>query len=79
MSKFISQQIIYRQTYKTASRPPGLNGIVSLLDGYDASKLLRLCNTVKFISNVKVKQTNAKLNWKYGGIYMSTKHTQTDL
>ena len=49
MSIFVSQQNIYRQTYKTAYRPPGLDGIVALLDGYDASQLLRFCNTVKFI------------------------------
>ena len=33
----------------TASRPVGLEGIEALLDGYDASQLLRFSNTVKFI------------------------------
>ena len=47
--KFICQQIIYRQTYKTESRPPSSDGIVALLDGFDASQLLRFCNTVKLI------------------------------
>ena len=37
MWEFICQQNKYRQTYKTASRPRGLYGIVALLDGYDAS------------------------------------------
>ena len=36
MRKFISQQIIYRRSYKTAFRPPGLDGMVAVLDGYDA-------------------------------------------
>ena len=37
MWEFIYQQNMYRRTYKTASRPPGLDGIVVLVDGYDAS------------------------------------------
>ena len=37
MRVFICQQIIYRETNKTASRPTGFDGIVVLLDGYDAS------------------------------------------
>ena len=37
MSKFVCQQIMYRQTYKAASRPPGSDGIEALLEGYDAS------------------------------------------
>ena len=28
---------IYRQTYKTASQPTGLDGLEVALDGYDAS------------------------------------------
>ena len=32
-----------------ASRPTGLDDIVVLLDGYDASYLLRYCNTVQVI------------------------------
>ena len=36
MWEFIGQQNIYRATYKTASRPFGLDGIEALLDGYDA-------------------------------------------
>ena len=36
-------------TYKTASRPVGLERIVAPLDGYDASQLLKFGNTVKFI------------------------------
>ena len=37
MWDIIFQQNIYRQTYKTASRPTGWDGIVGQLDGYDAS------------------------------------------
>ena len=37
MWDMISQQIIYRQTYKTASQPGDWDGILVLLDGYDAS------------------------------------------
>ena len=37
MWDIIYQQNIYRSTYKTASRPTGLDGIVVRLDGYDAS------------------------------------------
>ena len=33
----IYQQYIYRRTYKMASRPTGLDDIVDLIDGYDAS------------------------------------------
>ena len=32
---------IYRWTYKTASQPTGLEGIVVALDVYDASQRLR--------------------------------------
>ena len=37
MWEFIAKQNIYRRTYKTASRPLGLDGIVVLDDGNDAS------------------------------------------
>ena len=37
MREFICPQDIYRRTLKWASRPTGLDGIVALLDGYDAS------------------------------------------
>ena len=37
MWEFTCQQNIYRQTYKTAPRPVGLEGVVALLGGYDAS------------------------------------------
>ena len=49
MWEFITQQNIYRRSYKTASRPPGLEGIVDPLDGYDASEWLRFCKTDKLI------------------------------
>ena len=32
--EFICQQHMYKRTYKTASGPVGLEGIVALLDGY---------------------------------------------
>ena len=35
--ELICQLNVYRRTYKTASRPTGLDGFVVLLDGYDAS------------------------------------------
>ena len=62
-----------------ASRPIAWVGIAALPDGYDASQLLRFCNTVKFIWSGKLKQMKAKLIWKYVGIYMSTKQIQTDI
>ena len=37
MWEFIFQHDIYRRTYKWGSRPTGLDGIVAVLDGYDAS------------------------------------------
>ena len=64
---------------KTAQRPVRLEGTVALLDGFDASQLLRNCNTVIFLWNGKVKQLNASLIWKYVGICMSKKHIQTDI
>ena len=67
------------QTYKTASLPPGLGGVVVLTDGYDASQLLRFCNNIKFIWIGKIIQMKARLIWKYVQIYMSTNHMQTDI
>ena len=37
MLEFTRQQNIYKQSYKMAYRPPGLDGIVVLDDGNDAS------------------------------------------
>ena len=51
---------MYRRTYMTASRPTGLDGIVDLFDGCDASQWLRYCNTVKLISSGKIKQMKAR-------------------
>ena len=36
MWELICQQNIYQRTYKRASQPAGLEGIVGDLDGYDA-------------------------------------------
>ena len=79
MWEFICQQNIYTQTFKTASRPGGLEGIVALLDSYDASQLLRFCNMVKIIWIVKIKQMKAGLIRKYVQIYKSPNHIQTDI
>ena len=49
MWELISQQNIYRRTYKKASQPTGLDGMVVVIDGYDASDRLRYCNTVRLI------------------------------
>ena len=46
---------------QTASLPNGTDGIVVLLDGYDAPLWLRYCNTVKMISSCKMKQMKARL------------------
>ena len=73
------QQNISRRTYKTASRPVGLEGIVVPHDGYNASYWFRFCITVKLVWSVKIKQMKARLIWKYEGIYLSTKHLQTDV
>ena len=35
--EFMCQQNMYKRTYKPASRPAAIDGIVALLDGYDAS------------------------------------------
>ena len=43
----------------SASRPTGLDGIVALLDGYDASLWLRFCNTAKLILSVNIRQKMA--------------------
>ena len=37
MVDILYQLNVYRRTYKTVSRPTGLDGIVVLHDGYDAS------------------------------------------
>ena len=79
MWDFICQQYIYRQSNQTESRPTGLDGFVVLLDGYDAPLRLKYCNTVKIIWSGKIKQMKASLIWKHVGIYMSTKHIQTDI
>ena len=41
MWEFICHPSIYKQTYKTASQPAGLEGIVVVLDRYDASERFR--------------------------------------
>ena len=79
MWEFVCQQNIFTRICKAASRPVGLEGIVALLDGHDASHSLRFCNTVKFIWSGKVKQMKARLVWNYFLIYMSTYHIQTDI
>ena len=61
MWEFICHQNLYSLTYKKASRTTALDGIVVLLDGYDASYWLRSCNKVKFILNGKMKQIKARL------------------
>ena len=50
------QQRIYGRTYKWATQPAGLEGIVVDLGGHDASESLRYCKTVKYISSAKIKQ-----------------------
>ena len=61
MWEFICQHDINNRIFKGASRPIGLDGIVALLGGYDASQWLRYCNTVKLISSGKIKQMKAGL------------------
>ena len=61
MWDIICQQNMYRLTYKTASRPIGLDSSVVHLDENDASYLLRYCNTVNFIWSGKMKQMMARL------------------
>ena len=61
MWEFICQHNTYRLTHKTASQPTGLDGNVVLLEGYDASKCLRYCNTLKLILSGKIKQMKARL------------------
>ena len=68
-----SKLTVYRRTYKTASGPTGWDGIVVLLDGYDASWWLSFSNTVKLIWSRKVKQMKASLIWKYALYYMASK------
>ena len=72
MWEFVCQHDIYRPTYQTASRPTGLDGIVALLDGYDASQRSRYCITYKFISRCNRKQMKARLILKYVEIDMTT-------
>ena len=79
MWEFVCQQDRYRRTFKTASRTEGLEGIVALLEGYDALQLLRLCITDKFTWGDKIKQMKARLIWKYVEIYMSTVQIQSDI
>ena len=55
MWDMISLPNVYKRTYRMAWRPTGRNGIVVLLDGYDASLWLRYC------SAVKIKQMKARL------------------
>ena len=63
---------------KTAPRPVVLEGTVALLDGFDASQLLRNCNTVIFIWSGKLKQLKARLMSKYVGICISkNRHSRT--
>ena len=50
----------YRPTYKRASQPAGLEGIVVDLGGYDASEMLRYCKTLKYISSGKIKQMKTR-------------------
>ena len=61
----------YRLRYKTVSWPTGVDGSVILLDGYDASKWLRYCYTVKFIWSGEIKQMNEAFMWIYVSNYMS--------
>ena len=68
----ICQQDKYRLTYKTVSSPTGWFGSVGLLDGYDASKCLGYCNTVKFIWIGDMKQMKEGFMWIYVWYYMST-------
>ena len=56
MWELLCQQIIYRRTYKWASQPDGLEGIVVDLVDYDASEILRYSKTDKYISSAKIKQ-----------------------
>ena len=72
MWEFICQNDIHRRTYKTESRPTGSDGIVALLDCYDASQWSRYCITDKFISRCNRKQMKARLILKYVEIDMTT-------
>ena len=59
MGTYISTEI-YRRPYKTATQPTGLDGIVIVIDGYDASERLTYCNTVNLIRCDKIKQMKAR-------------------
>ena len=50
---------IYKKKYETASQRAGLDGIVVVIDGYDASQRLRCCNAFKLILSCKIKQMKA--------------------
>ena len=56
MWEIICQQDIYILTYKTVIWPTGRDSSVGLRDGYDASKWLTHCNTVKFVWSGEIKQ-----------------------
>ena len=75
----ICHQYMYRLTYNTASRASGWDGIVVLLDGYEASQMLGHCNTFKFIWSGVIKQMKVRLIWKYVGYYMSTRQVMSDV
>ena len=68
----ICQQDIYRLMFKTASWPTSWFGSVGLLDGYDDSKCLGYCNTVKLIWSGDMNQIKEGFMWIYVWYYMST-------
>ena len=70
MWEFTCQQNIYRLTYKDGSRPICWNDSVVHLDGYDASKWLRYCITVKLIWTAKTKQMKVWIISKHVGYFM---------
>ena len=59
--------------------PSGCDGSVGHIDGYEASKWLRYCNTVKLNWSGKIRHLKARLNQKYEGIYILKKHIQDDI
>ena len=69
---YVIKTLQYRLSYKKASRPTGLDGIVVLLNGYDPSLCLWYWYKVKLILSGKIKQMKARLIWKYVGIDMTT-------
>ena len=56
MCDIISQKDLYILTYKTVIWPTGWDSSVCLLAGYDASKWLTHCNSVKFVWSGEIKQ-----------------------